>query len=158
MLFRMVLNLKSVLKTLTNIMKRRSFIKGTAIASAAVLASTIPEVFSQSKTENTQIAGTIIHSVYFWLRKDLTPQEEKSFLEFFQALKNIPIKKTLTYGKPAPTTTRDATDNTFDYNLIITFDNIDDINVYETHPLHLKAAQKYSKYWERVQVRDTILG
>ena len=141
-------------------MKRRSFIKGTAIVStaSAILASTMPEAFSQSRSENTQTAGTIIHSVYFWLKKGLTTSERKEFLKFFQALKDIPVAKTLTFGKPAPTTTRDVTDNTFDYNLIITFEKLEDINVYETHPEHLKAAEKYSRYWERVQVRDTIIG
>jgi len=141
-------------------MKRRSFIKGSAIitTASAILASTTAEAFSQAKSENAQTAGTIIHSVYFWFKKGITISEEKEFLRFFQALKDIPITKTLTYGKPAPTTTRDVTDNTFDYNLIITFEKLEDINAYETHPEHLKAAQQYSRYWERVQVRDTIIG
>jgi len=141
------------------IMKRRSFIKGTAIVTtaSAIVTSPVPEGFSRSKSDHANNPGTIIHSVYFWLKKGLSSSEEKEFLNFFQALKNIPITKKLTFGKPAPTTTRSVTDNTFDYNLIITFENLEDINVYETHPDHLAAAQKYSKFWERVQVRDTII-
>lgn len=141
-------------------MKRRSFIKGTAAAgvASALLTSSVAEAITKSNSENLQASGTIIHSVYFWLKKGLTASEEKDFLKFFQALKDVPVTKTLTFGKPAPTTTRDVTDNTFDYNLIITFQKLEDINVYETHPQHLKAAQQYSKYWERVQVRDTVIG
>lgn len=140
-------------------MKRRSFIKRTTIAgtAAAIFASSVPEALSQPKPESTQTPGTIIHSVYFWLKKGLTTSEKMEFLNFFQALKNIPITNTLTFGKPAPTTTREVTDNTFDYNLIITFATLEEINVYETHPDHIKAAQEYSKYWEKVQVRDTVI-
>lgn len=140
-------------------MKRRSFIKNTVALSAvsSLIASTVPEALSKSKQDNTQPVGTIIHSVYFWLKKGINSSEEKEFLDFFKVLRKIPGVKTLSVGKPAPTTKREVTDNTFDYNLIITFDNLEAINVYETHPDHVQAAQKYSKYWQRVQVRDTLI-
>lgn len=140
-------------------MKRRSFIKRTVALSAVstLMASTIPGALSKAKQDNSQPAGTIIHSVYFWLKAGITSSEEKEFLNFFKVLRKIPGVKTLSVGKPAPTTKRDVTDNTFDYNLIITFDNLKAINIYESHPEHVKAAQEYSKFWQRVQVRDTII-
>lgn len=140
-------------------MKRRSFIKNTLALSAvsSLMASTIPEALSKSKQDDALPSGTIIHSVYFWLKAGITSSEEKEFLNFFNVLRKIPGVRTLYFGKPAPTTKRDVTDNTFDYNLLISFDNLEAINVYETHPDHVQAAQKYSKYWQKVQVRDTLI-
>lgn len=141
-------------------MKRRSFIKTSIAVSAtsALMTSNLADALSQTSPGTAQEAGTIIHSVYFWLKPGLTSSEEKDFLNFFKALRKVPGVKSLTFGKPAPTTKRDVTDNTFSYNLILTFDTLAEIQVYETHPDHLKAAERYSRYWERVQVRDTVLG
>lgn len=133
-------------------MKRRLFIKGT-LAATTVLASNA----TSAMTNPTTAPGPIVHSVYFWLKKGLSKADEQDFLTFFDILKKLPGVKTLTYGKPAGTTTRPVTDNTFDYNLIVTFDSLDTIKIYETHPDHLKGAAAFSKYWDRVQVRDTIL-
>ena len=98
--------------------------------------------------------GTIVHSVYFWLKEGITAEEEQDFLNFFQELRKVPTVQTLQYGKPASTNPRDVVDNSFQYNLLVTFKSMDDINTYETHPIHLAAAEKFSKYWTRVQVRD----
>ena len=141
-------------------MKRRSFIKNTVAlgAASAFMASVIPQAFGASGSPDAHTPGTIVHSVYFWLKKSISPSEEKEFLKFFEALRKIPGVKSLTFGKPAPTTKREVTDNSFDYNLIVTFARMEDINSYETHPEHLKAAGEFSKYWVRVQVRDTMIG
>lgn len=136
-------------------MKRRSFLSGT-LATTAVLAA--GAVHSESNVKQPLQAGIIVHSVYFWLKKDLSKADEQKFLAFFDLLKALPGVKSLVYGKPASTTTRPVTDNTFSYNLIITFENLEAVKVYETHPDHLKGAAAFAKYWDRVQVRDTILA
>ncbi|TJZ59776.1 Dabb family protein [Sphingobacterium olei] len=139
-------------------MKRRNFINKSTAGMAAL---TLTGITAQSCTSPTKTheptPGTIVHTVFFWLQEDLGEKEIQNFTGFFEALRKIPTIQSLHYGKPAPTTPREVVDNSFSYNLIVTFANIDDINVYETHPIHLQAIEKYSHLWTKVRVSDTIL-
>lgn len=101
---------------------------------------------------------TITHYVLFWLKKDLSEQEIKAFAAFFDLLKTIPVVKSLQYGRAANTNQREVVDNSFTYNLIVTFKDLNDIAIYETHPIHLQAIEKYSQNWERVVVHDSCVG
>jgi hypothetical protein len=133
-------------------MKRRNFIKSTA--AAAVIGVIIPSCGESSTQTNKEV---IAHYVLFWLKEDLSDQEKKDFTGFFEELRKVPTIKSLHYGSPANTTQRDVVDNSFSYNLLVYFDNMEDLNVYETHPIHLEAIEKYSKYWTKVAVHDSII-
>lgn len=135
-------------------MKRRNFIKSTAVA--AVVGVTIPASKAALSTQpDNQV---IAHYVLFWLKEEITDQEKKDFTQFFEKLKTVPTIKSLHYGTPANTTQREVVDNSFSYNLLVYFDNMDDLNVYETHPIHLAAIEQYSKYWSKVEVHDSVLN
>ena len=134
-------------------MKRRNFIKSTAVA--AVIGVTIPACSSSSTPINNE---QIAHYVLFWLKEDLSDQEKKDFTHFFEELRQVPNIKSLHYGSPASTTQRDVVDNSFTYNLLVYFDNIDELNVYETHPIHLEAIKKFSQYWTKVVVHDSVIN
>lgn len=99
----------------------------------------------------------IAHYVLFWLKRGLSEEEIKSFEAFFEQLKTIPQVQSMRYGRPAKTKPRDVVDNSFTFNLLATFKNMEDINVYETHPIHLDAIKKYNHYWEKVVVHDSCL-
>lgn len=134
-------------------MKRKEFIVGTVLtaASGTVLAK-------QNKSANIELKkGSIIHSVYFWLKDGITDAEETDFLLYFQLLSKIPLVQTLNYGKAATTPARDVVDHSFSYNLILTFKNLEDITAYGVHPEHTAGAEKFKKYWKRVEVKDTII-
>ncbi len=134
-------------------MKRRNFIKSTA--AAAVVGVAIPSCSEATAVNKEEL---IAHYVLFWLKEDLSDQEKKDFTQFFEDLKKVPTIKSLHYGSPANTTQRDVVDNSFSYNLLVYFDNMEDLDVYETHPIHLEAIEKYSKYWTKVAVHDSILN
>ncbi|MFD1769082.1 Dabb family protein [Sphingobacterium suaedae] len=139
-------------------MERRNFLKSVAVAGAS---ATVMQSCASAKKDESSVGeltgGTIVHTVYFWLKDGITEEEEKDFLNFFEALKKVPGIKSFHSGRPAPTTQRDVVDNSFHYSLLVTFANMDDINTYERHPDHLAAAGLYSKYWTKVAVRDTLL-
>lgn len=140
-------------------MERRYFLKSVAAAGLTgtlITSCTPPE--EESTTSNAIASGTILHSVHFWLKEDISDDEEKDFLNFFEELRKVPKVQTLQYGKPAPTNPRPVVDNSFQYNLLVTFRNMEDINTYETHPTHIAAAEQYNKYWVKVEVRDTIIS
>ncbi|HUH19217.1 Dabb family protein [Albibacterium sp.] len=136
-------------------MQRRKFIKnvaGTAVL-GGLLGTSIPSVLASTQKQDKMI----VHYVLFWLREDLSPQEIKDFTGFFEELKKIPNIHTLQYGAPAQTNARGVVDNSFSYNLLVQFKTMHDIEVYETHPIHLAAIEKYSKNWTKVVVHDSVL-
>lgn len=142
-------------------MERRNFLRSAAVAglSGSLLTSCTSNSTAQQNDDVSPDlrSGIVLHSVYFWLKEDISEEEEEDFLNFFEALREVPGVQTLHYGKPAPTTPRPVVDNSFQYNLVVTFSSMEDIETYETHPDHIAAAERYSKYWVKVEVRDTII-
>lgn len=132
-------------------MKRRKFIATTALGTSLVLLNNSSNATESINTEE------ITHYVLFWLKKNLDEKEINDFAGFFELLKAIPVVKTMKYGKAAKTNQREVVDNSFTYNLVATFKNMADINVYENHPIHLDAIKKYSHLWDKVVVHDSLL-
>lgn len=138
-------------------MKRRLFVS----AGIAGLTTSLMASCTTNTTESTEIKveslskGNIIHQVYFWLKEGITEEEEMDFLEFFRLLKTIPGIKSIYVGKPAPTNPRPVVDNSFSYSITVSYEGMDEINVYEVHPIHLDAIDKYKKYWVKVEVKDS---
>lgn len=142
-------------------MKRRQFIQkaGVSVAVAGSAGALLQACGSPQTTNDTmENKEQIAHYVLFWLNDELSEAEITDFAGFFEELKQIPGIKSLHYGRPAPTNPRDVVDNSFTYNLLVYFDSMDEINVYETHPIHLAAIEKYSRYWNRVVVHDSVLS
>src|SRR5690606_24904774 len=118
----------------------------------------IPAAFASPTTANSKNQKeTIVHYVLFWLKEGLSKKEVQDFTGFFEELKKIPTIKSLHYGPAVQTTPRPVVDNSFSYNLIVHFESMEDINVYETHPIHLAAIERYSKNWTKVVVHDSIV-
>lgn len=137
-------------------MKRNSFLKNLG-AAAAVAA--VPQYLQAKEARGVEPVekGIIVHSVYFWLKPGLSSDELKDFLNFFEALKKVPGIASYAINAPAPTTKRDVVDNSFAYHWLAFFKNMEDITTYEKHPNHLAAAEKFSKYWVKVEVKDSIV-
>lgn len=145
-------------------MERRKFLESVALTGFSVTAlsacagsTTTTEETSKETTTQSDGIGTIMHVVYFWLKEGITPTEEKDFLKFFDILKTVPGVHSLYVSTPAPTNPRDVVDNSFSYCIFVGFANMDDINTYETHPIHTDASAKYSKYWTKVMVHDASI-
>ncbi|MGE8291322.1 MAG: Dabb family protein [Sphingobacterium sp.] len=132
-------------------MKRRNFLL------APMVLVTAPAWASPAQSGNDLYPNTIVHVVNFWLKKDISEKDKKDFVGFFEELRKIDTIKTLNYGVPAQTTKRPVVDNSFDYTLIVTFKDLKDIGIYETHPIHLKAIEKYQHFWTKVMVKDTTI-
>lgn len=98
------------------------------------------------------------HYVLFWLKPDLTEIQISNFKEFFEPLKSIKSVKRLTYGLAAPTEKRAVTDNSFSYSLTVVFSSMQDHEAYQNDQIHLEAIAKFSKYWHRVVVHDTLIS
>lgn len=132
-------------------MKRRNFLL------APMVLITAPTWANTVQSDEEIQPSTIVHVVNFWLKKDLSEKDKKNFIGFFEELRKIEVIKTLNYGIPAKTNPRPVVDNSFDYTLIVTFKDLKDITTYETHPIHLKAIEKYQHLWTKVMVKDTSI-
>lgn len=140
-------------------MKRRNFLKASSVTLAA---ATLAPVVTQANliTPNTKTVKKnefISHYVLFWLKPDVSENDIANFTGFFEELRKVPNVKTLHYGRAANSTPRDVVDNSFTYTLLVSFDSLEDLETYGTHPIHLQAIEKYSKYWNKVVVHDAVL-
>jgi hypothetical protein len=132
--------------------KRRSFIGTTAmgIAGAGLLASS-----SCSQAQNDDLGNKFIHQVYFWLKEPGSQEGRKRFEEGLRALVKVETIQNYHLGVPAGTS-RDVIDATYTYSLLTVFNNREDQDIYQTHPIHLKFIEDCNDLWERVVVYDSV--
>jgi len=95
-----------------------------------------------------------IHSVYFWLKPDLTEAERAQFFAGVNAMANIPNVKSFVVGKPAPTD-RPVIDRTYSCALIVGFDDLAGHDAYQDHPLH-DDFRALHDLWDRIQIYDVV--
>ena len=97
----------------------------------------------------------MIHNVFFWLKDGLSDEQVSLFETELAKLPTIDVVASGTTGKPAPTEERPVTDHSFSYPLGLSFDSIDDQNVYQDHPDHHVFVDKCKDLWDRVVVYDS---
>ena len=132
--------------------KRRKFIGTSAkgVAAAGLLTAA-----SCTTTQSGCLDKVFVHHVYFWLKKPITNENRN---KFEQALKELVKVETILdnhLGIPA-STNRDVIDSSYSYSLLVTFKSIEDQEIYQTHPIHLKFIEDCQDLWDRVVVYDTV--
>ncbi|KFF04116.1 Dabb family protein [Flavobacterium reichenbachii] len=135
-------------------MERRKFIVSTAIA--AISTGAMANVLGSEPLVNTE-KKFYNHYLLFWLKKDLSEKQVEDFAQFFRDLSKLPYLKSIHYGKPANSSPRAVLDNSFSYNVVMTFDSLDDLETYGKLPEHLAIVKKYSVFWDKMQVHDSVL-
>jgi len=96
----------------------------------------------------------LVHSVYFWLKPDVTEAQRAEFLAALQALKNVPSMSSFYLGAPAPVADRPVVDKSFSYAITCVFEDLDAHNAYQVDPLHLAFIEVGKPLWTRVQIYD----
>lgn len=109
------------------------------------------------KTIDADAEPGLVHTVYFWLNDDVDEASAKSFEDGVWSLEEVPTVKRMFFGPAASTPTRGVTDNSFDYALVMWFDDVAGHDVYQTHPIHLKLVEEQEAKFKRVQVYDNVL-
>lgn len=94
-----------------------------------------------------------IHSVYFWLRDDLTPAESDLFAGEVASLISLPTVRQGWSGPPAATD-RPTIDSSYSCGLLVAFDDKQGHDAYQVDPGHLRFVETCSPLWTRVQVYD----
>lgn len=97
----------------------------------------------------------LVHTVYFWLRKDLTSQDRETFrTEGLESLRGIASVSQYFVGTPAPITPRPVVDATYSFSITAIFADVAAHDSYQVDPVHRAFVERFKSYWERVQIYD----
>lgn len=97
-----------------------------------------------------------IHTVFFWLKKDITEEERHLFRQGVHSLGNIDTVQQFYAGPPAMTP-REVVDNSYDYAINVLFASKEDHDIYQEVPIHQKFVEDCKQYWEKVLVYDNLV-
>jgi hypothetical protein len=128
---------------------RRSFIKNSA---QTIMAGSI---FAGDLLTEKPAKSMFIHHVYFWLAKPDSKEDLQQLLKALHVLKNVPVIKKAHIGLPA-TTSRDVIDRSYQVSWLLFFDNLEDEEIYQKHPMHLKFVEENKHLWTKVIVYDSV--
>lgn len=116
----------------------------------------VEEVIIEKEIDPDAMPG-LIHTVYFWLKEDLSEADEQDFLRGVQSLETIESVDRFFIGPPAATDARGVVDNSFSYALVVWFDDVAAHDIYQEHPTHLKFVEESEGRWDKVIVYDNEL-
>ena len=96
-----------------------------------------------------------VHHVFFWL-KNPNSTEDKSLLEAgLLDLEKVETIRTFHVGVPA-STNRPVIERGYSFSLLLIFDDLEDQETYQTHPVHEKFVKECSHLWSKVVVYDSV--
>jgi len=96
-----------------------------------------------------------VHSVYFWLREDLSEFDVQRFKQGLSSLTSIKGVKNGFVGAPAPTY-RPVIDRSYSYALILTFENQHAHDHYQQDDVHERFRRDCSSLWSQVLIFDCV--
>jgi hypothetical protein len=94
-----------------------------------------------------------IHSVYFWLKQDISETEREQFLRGAKSLTTVKTVRHGWVGKPAATD-RPVIDRTYSHALVLVFDDKAAHDAYQVDPLHSAFLDTLKHLWIQVKIYD----
>ena len=96
-----------------------------------------------------------VHAVYFWLKQDLTHEEQVTFLRGLESLVGIDTVQQGFIGQPAPTR-REIIDSTYSYALVLVFKDKAAHDAYQEHEVHDRFRDECGTFWSAVKIYDSV--
>ncbi len=96
----------------------------------------------------------LIHSVYFWLKPELSEEQRASFKAGLESLRAIKTVSALYIGTPAPIPDRPVVDRSYSFGLTIVFPDVEAHNAYQVDPIHKAFVETNKVHWTKVQIYD----
>ncbi len=123
---------------------------------AFILLFTLPVLGMAQKSTAKEFDASFAHSVYFWLKHPDSKEDRAKFeASLEQFLQNSKYAKTNFLGTP-PNAVREVVDDSFTYNLIVTFESAEAQQAYQEEDAHLVFIEECKNLWEKVVVYDAI--
>ena len=96
-----------------------------------------------------------IHSVYFWLRDDLSADATQRFVDGIRSLTTIESVAQGFIGTPA-STDREIIDRSYSYALVVSFADEAAHDAYQVHPVHDRFREQCAGSWSRIVIYDAV--
>jgi hypothetical protein len=96
----------------------------------------------------------LVHTVYFWLKPELTAQQQDDFVRGVSKLGEIKAVDTIYVGRPAKTERRPIIDSSYSVALTVICKDVAAHDAYQVDPLHLEFVNTFKTFWNRVQIYD----
>ena len=100
--------------------------------------------------------GTFFHMVYFWLKEPDNQQHRQKFEESIKRFIDGSDYVLMAHiGTPAMTP-RAVVDNTYTYDLVVSFQSKEVHDAYQQEQVHLNFIAECKDLWDRVLIYDSI--
>ncbi len=95
------------------------------------------------------------HHVFFWLKNKISDADKEDLLAGLQTLAAIQPKISIHIGVKA-NTNRPVIDTTYDFSLLLIFNNPEEQESYQVHPVHQEFVKNCQHLWEKVTIYDSV--
>ena len=96
----------------------------------------------------------LIHTVFFWLKPELSAEQRSEFRRAVETLGGIKAVDKIYVGTPAATERRPIIDASYDVALTVVCRDVAAHDAYQVDPLHLAFVEQCKTFWTRVQIYD----
>ncbi|WP_224997681.1 Dabb family protein [Cesiribacter sp. SM1] len=96
-----------------------------------------------------------VHHVFFWLKNPDSSEDRNQLEEGLLELEKIDVIRTFHVGVPA-STNRPVIERGYAFSLLLIFDDLEDQETYQTHPVHERFVKECSHLWAKVVVYDSV--
>ena len=94
-----------------------------------------------------------IHSVYFWLKPGLAPEQRAAFDAGVRSLTTIETVRQGYVGRPAATD-REIIDRSYSCALVLVFEDQAGHDRYQVDPVHDRFREQCAAFWSKVLIYD----
>lgn len=96
-----------------------------------------------------------VHHVFFWLKNADSEEDKNKLLQGLNKLKAVDEIRTIHIGVPA-STNREVIERGYALSLLMLFDNLQDQETYQEHPVHKQFVEECASLWSKVVVYDAV--
>lgn len=96
----------------------------------------------------------LVHTVFFWLKPDLTDADRAAFRRGVESLAGIKAVDKVYVGTPAATARRPVIDASYSVALTVLCRDLAAHDAYQVDPLHTAFVENCKRYWDRVLIYD----
>ena len=96
----------------------------------------------------------LVHTVLFWLNKDLDGPQQTDFRIALESLKGIEAAEAVYIGVAAPTPERPVIDTSYDFCLTVILKDLAAHDAYQVDPRHTAFIEGNKHLWKKVKIYD----
>lgn len=135
-------------------LNRRKFLTAATVLATGAVATGV----SCNTVTDTNSKTKLVHHVFFWLKNAGSQEDRAKLIAGLETLRGIKEIGQFLIGTPAGTENREVVDHSYDVSELMFFNNKEEQDAYQVHPIHKAFVDNYSHLWEKVVVYDTLMA